>query len=67
MKLGLQIAAWIIFVVIVAMTVGPLGLRPESPLPANWTPLIRIRFDLFGGPPMEISVGFDDGGVIGED
>jgi hypothetical protein len=29
--------------------------------------LIRIRFDLFGGPPMEISIGFDDGGVIGED
>src|SRR5580658_8904424 len=26
--------------------------------------IIRIRFDLFGGPPMEISVGFDDGGVI---
>jgi VanZ family protein len=36
MKLGLQIAAWIIFAAIVAMTVGPLGLRPESHLPANF-------------------------------
>jgi VanZ family protein len=36
MKLCLQIAAWIIFAVIVVMTLGPLGLRPESHLPANF-------------------------------
>jgi hypothetical protein len=35
-RLGLKIAAWAIFAAIVAMTLGPIWLRPESHLPANF-------------------------------
>ena len=36
MRLGLKITAWIIFAAIVAMTIGPIWLRPVTPMPANF-------------------------------
>jgi hypothetical protein len=41
---------------------------PPSPsITHKWSCVIPIRLDSFGWPPVEIGVGLDDGGVVGED
>jgi hypothetical protein len=36
LRLGFQIAAWIILGAVVVMTIGPIGLRPSPHLPVNF-------------------------------
>jgi hypothetical protein len=62
MRFAFRLASWVLFVAIVAMTLGPVSLRPHTPFPPDLDRIAAygVLGIFFAFPTCCVGSGYDD-------